>query len=167
MTRGGFTLFELMLVMMIALVALAISIPAIDAMMDDGNVKAARDVVRARLADARGRAMQEGRPYKFSVNYQTNKFRVEPEDPNTVSDTGDAALVVEDELPSKIPFARSANSPASTGGGSDGYEVEVVYLPNGTARDDWEVQIGTLGLRVRGLTGAVTTFDKLQDMQQQ
>ena len=65
--------------MAVILVAAAISIPAIDAMMSDGRLKGARDMVQARWADIRGRAMQEGRPYKFSVMYGTGKFKIEPE----------------------------------------------------------------------------------------
>src|ERR1700704_5905928 len=95
--RSGFTLFEMMLVMMVLLVAAAITIPAIDAMMSDGRVKADRDMVRARWADIRGRAMKEGRPYKFSIIDQTGKFKIEPEDGNAASDSDDPPLIFEGE----------------------------------------------------------------------
>jgi prepilin-type N-terminal cleavage/methylation domain-containing protein len=167
--RAGFTLLELLLVMAIILVAAALSIPAIDAIMADGRVKAARDVVRGRWADIRGRAMQEGRPYKFSVIYQTGKFRIEPEDQSVTSSTDDAALIVEDELPGNVLFAKDAGTVGAAGGGAGGYEPVAVYLPNGTARDDVQMLFGRegnqpLGLQLRALTGAVTMLDKLQDV---
>lgn len=164
--RAGFTLFELMLVMMIILIVAAITIPAIDAMMADGRVKAARDMVRARWADARGRAMREGRPYKFSIIANTGKFKIEPEDPNAPSDTEDAAYVLEGELPENVMIDTSISGPAGArpAGGSD-YQTVAVYLPDGTARDDVQVWIRSkdesqsIGLQLRALTGAVTMVD--------
>ncbi len=105
--RAGFTLFELMLVMAIILVAAAITIPAIDAMMSDGSLKAARDMVRARWADIRGRAMKEGRPYKFSTIDQSKKFKIEPEDSNAPSDSDEPPIIYEGELPGDIVFTKA------------------------------------------------------------
>jgi prepilin-type N-terminal cleavage/methylation domain-containing protein len=161
--RAGFTLFELMLVMMLILIAAALSIPAIDAMMADGRVKAARDMVRARWADIRGRAMKEGRPYKFLVISNTGKFKIEPEDPNAPSDTDEDPLVLEGELPETVLFHLDAGGAAPTAG-SD-YQALAVYLADGTARDDVQIMFGTadvpgkIGLQLRALTGAVTAID--------
>jgi prepilin-type N-terminal cleavage/methylation domain-containing protein len=161
--RAGFTLLELMLVMMIILVAAAISIPAIDAMMSDGRVKAARDMVRARWADIRGRAMKEGRPYQFSIISGTGKFKIEPEDPNAPSDTDESPLILEGELPEHVLFNLDAGG-AGPSAGSD-YQALAVYLADGTARDDVRIMFGkadgpaSIGLQVRALTGAVTMID--------
>jgi prepilin-type N-terminal cleavage/methylation domain-containing protein len=168
---SGFTLFELMLVMAIILVAAALTIPAIDAMMGDGRVKAARDVVRGKWADARGRAMREGRPYKFSIIENTGKYRVEPEDATQPSDGGDDSDVTyqdEGELPPQVLFTKDPNSVGMASGAGSDYEVLVVYLPNGTARADVQVLFGKeggrpIGLQLRGLTGAVTMIDQPQN----
>jgi prepilin-type N-terminal cleavage/methylation domain-containing protein len=164
---AGFTLFELMLVMMIILVAAAVSIPAIDAMMGDSRVKAARDLVRARWADIRGRAILEGRPYKFSIIENTGKFRIEPEDGNTPSDDGDDPLIAEEELPGQVPFVKDQASAGAASGAGD-YETLAVYLPDGTARDDVQIMFGKqggrlIGLQLRALTGAVTMVEQTQD----
>jgi prepilin-type N-terminal cleavage/methylation domain-containing protein len=169
---AGFTLLELMLVMAVLLVAAAITVPVIDSMMTTGNVKAARDMVRARWADIRGRAMKEGRPWKFSVIYQTGQFKIEPEDPNEPSDssddlaTGSSDRTGEGELPPKVLFAKDQGSVGVSGGGGN-YETLVVYLADGTARDDVQVLFGTagsqpIGLQLRALTGAVSMVDPPQ-----
>jgi prepilin-type N-terminal cleavage/methylation domain-containing protein len=166
-SHSGFTLFELMLVMAVILVASAITVPAIESMMADGRLKAARDIVQARWADAQGRAMKEGRPYKFSVIYQSGKFKVEPEDPDAASDADDVTaatgFTVEGELPTGILFAKDNGSVGKAGGGTD-YEPLAVFLEDGTARDDVRVMFGKegnqpLGLQVRALTGAVSMVE--------
>ncbi|HWY87364.1 MAG TPA: prepilin-type N-terminal cleavage/methylation domain-containing protein, partial [Gemmataceae bacterium] len=132
--HAGFTLFELMLVMAVILIAGAITVPAIDSMMADGRLKAARDMVQARWADAQGRAMKEGRPYKFSVIYQTGQFKVEPEDPDAASDADDVTsatgFTVEGELPTGILFAKDDGSVGKAGGGSN-YEPLAAFLEDG------------------------------------
>lgn len=170
--RTGFTLLELVLVMLIILIASALAVPAIDALMADGRVKAARDMVRARWADIRGRAMQEGRPYKFSIMDQTGKFKIEPEDITAASDTDDPPLIFEGELPPEVLFSKDQSGVGAGGGGASGapasasdYETLVVYLADGTARDDVQVMFGKagvkpLGLKLRALTGAVTMIDQ-------
>ena len=167
--RAGYTLLELMLVLVVLIVASAISIPVIDAMMADHRLKAARDMVRARWADIRGRAMKEGRPYKFSIIDNTGKFKIEPEDADAAPDgDGDERpLVFEGELPEKVLFCKDETSFASEGfapaAGAE-YETVVVYLPEGIARDDYTLMFGIpgarpIGLRLRALTGAVTAID--------
>jgi len=168
-SHAGFTLFELVLVMLIIVIAAALTVPAIEGMMNDGRLKAARDMVRARWADIRGRAMKEGRPYKFSVTYQTGKFKIEPEDGNTPSDTDDAPMIFEGELPPLVLFSKDQSNSSGTGSsGGTGYETLAVYQADGTARDDVQVMFGKegskpIGLHLRALTGAVTMIDQPQD----
>jgi prepilin-type N-terminal cleavage/methylation domain-containing protein len=169
--RIGFTLLELMLVMVIIVVAASLSLPAMESMMADGRLKAARDMVRARWADIRGLAMREGRPYKFSIIEQTGKFRIEPEDSTAPSDTDDPATILEDELPPTILFNNQSSGGGSGSASSGGYECLVVYLADGTARDDVQIMFGKegtrpIGLQLRALTGAVTLIDKPEDSQQ-
>src|SRR5262245_17091932 len=78
--RGGYTLFELVLVLALLVVAAALAFPLIEPMMAENDITAARDMVRARWAEMRGRAMAEGRAYRFAVTENTGKFRVAPDD---------------------------------------------------------------------------------------
>ena len=98
--RPGYTLFELMLVLAVLIVVGALSVPVVESMLSTPRVTAGRDMVRARLADIRGRAMQEGRPYKFCFMEKSGKFRLEPEDSDTSDGSG--ALIFEGELPEKL-----------------------------------------------------------------
>jgi prepilin-type N-terminal cleavage/methylation domain-containing protein len=158
--RAGYTLFELILVIAIIAAAAALSVPFMDAMMTDGRLKASRDMVRARWADIRGRAMKEGRPYKFSTIAGTGKFKIEPEDGNApADDSEEPPLIVTGELEDKVLFANAGDNQA----GSD-YQTVVVYLPDGTARQDVRMMFGlqgaeTIGLQLRALTGAVSNID--------
>src|SRR5207302_656192 len=120
MARTGYTLLELVLVMALILIAASLTVPVIDSMMADTRVKAARDLVRARWADIRCQAMKEGRPYMFSVKDSTGKFKIEPEDSNAPSDSGQEPLILEGELPEGVVFAldKSAVAPDHSGSGT-------------------------------------------------
>lgn len=159
--RAGYTLFEVMLVMAVLIVAAAISVPVIDAMLAGPRITAARDMIQGRWADMRGRAMQEGRPYRFSVIHNTGKFKIEPDMAN---DGGVASpMIFEGELPEGILFCKSEDAlSADAGAPGAGYETILVYLPDGTARDDVSLCFGLLKerattLNLRALTGAVTS----------
>jgi prepilin-type N-terminal cleavage/methylation domain-containing protein len=173
--RRAFTLLEIVLVMAVLLIAAALALPAIDAMMAGPKLAAARDMVRARWAETRGRAMEEGRAYRFAVTENTGKFRIAPDD--DVYWSGGAAegvspddkpYIVEGELPDDVLFTTSAlafqGTTAAPGAGPDWGLAVAIFLPTGAARDDAELYFGkagerVLGLRLRGLTGAVTAID--------
>src|SRR5436305_6738151 len=79
-TRPGFTLFELMIVIAIMVVALALAIPSLRVMQPGYKVQGAVDSVRAAWADARAAAAEQGRPYRFSVEPNGRFFRVAPDE---------------------------------------------------------------------------------------
>ena len=80
--RRGYTLFELTLVMAIMLIMGALAAPLIsDSMHQEAKVEGATDMVRARWADCRTQAIEEGRPYCFAVVPNSGRFRVGPLDP--------------------------------------------------------------------------------------
>jgi prepilin-type N-terminal cleavage/methylation domain-containing protein len=167
--RSGFTLLELMLVMMIILITASLAAPAIEGMLSDTRVKAARDLVRARWADTRGQAMKEGRPYVFAVIDGTGKFTVEPEDDKAPSNSDDKPLKIQDELPQGVVFSvGKSNLGSSSSSSSSGYQHVAVFLADGTARDDVSLMFGkengaSLGLKVRALTGSVMLIDSDKD----
>jgi Tfp pilus assembly protein FimT len=162
MARHGFTILETLLVLALMIIIASIAVPSIDAMYSGVKLTAAADTVRGQWADARARAVEDGVAYRFSVVPQTGKFKVAPDagDDAPADDGGDAPLKVEDTLPGNVTFADA--SEANTDGSDGDYQSVVVFLPDGTARED--VQVGfrsrgtrTLILRLRGLTGAVTS----------
>ena len=165
--RFGFTLFELMIVMCLIVIALAIAVPTIDSIMNPNQVSAAIDAVRSQWADARGRSMEEGRPYRFSVQDGSSHFRIEPDDADAVGVA--AGTVIEGDLPDPCVFVQSAgdlaagdpNGTSSQSSPSGSWRAVAVFLPDGTARDDATLNFGRPGvpaatLTLRALTGSVT-----------
>jgi len=160
MTRHGFTILEVTLVLAVILIIAAIAVPSIEVMYGDVRLSAASDLVQARWAEARARAGDDGVPYRFAIAPETGKFRIEPdvgEDAAQPMEGDNLPFVLNDTLPGGVLF-----SPMDNGGeaGDDGMQTVVVFLPNGTANNDVEVVFRGSGprscvLRLRALTGAV------------
>jgi len=157
--RKGYTLFELVVVLAIVAVIAAIVVPNLGSMFGDTKVTAAADMVRARWADGKSRAREEGRPYKFAVQVGTGKLRLAPDSPEFWGggSHGDAkALVLEDELPKDVLFASGQDN--GQGGGE--WSHAVIFNPDGSASDDYNISFNAQGsrpveLRLRGVTGSV------------
>jgi Tfp pilus assembly protein FimT len=174
-----------LLVLALILLLSAIAYPSLDSMFSFYKVQAAADKVRAAWAEAQAHAINEGRPYRFSVVPSKGNFKVAPDssefwgDNNSSSsdDNGngqDQAYVMEDALPKGVRFAMNNDQPEASfdAGGDSAAEVGTVnagewntvatFLPDGSARQDLvEVSFGARGtrsisLRLRGITGVVT-----------
>jgi len=174
--RRGFTLLEVALVLAVILVLAAIAVPSLESMYGDVKLTAATDMIRARWADARARAIEEGRSYRFAIMPGQGNFRVAPDTADYWSGGsgggGDTTqgLVIEEELDEGITFADSTpassgmnsappNSDmavalqsqaqnAGTGGGDSGGWVRVVtFLPDGTTHDDVTITLNASNAR--------------------
>jgi len=177
--RPAYTLLELVLVIALLGILTALAYPSLDSMYGYYQLTAAADMVRAGWASARGRALDEGRPYRFAVVPNKGNFRVAPDSPDFWSggdpppppDGSRPPLILSDTLPKGIRFA-TPDAPAETdqsgdsslptdGVDSGSWSRPVVFLPDGTARDDAEIVFQARGarpilLKLRALTGAVT-----------
>jgi prepilin-type N-terminal cleavage/methylation domain-containing protein len=172
--RRGVTLFESLVVLAILVVAAAAVTPALNTFAGNTPLTAAADAVKARWADARSRAVTEGRPYRFAVMEGTGKYRVAPDSPefwegsaggsNPPAGDGTQPLVMDECLPAEIRFTgagQGGGQPGASGGGGH-WGCPIVFQPDGTTQQDAEVAFGgangkALVLRVRAATGAVTT----------
>jgi prepilin-type N-terminal cleavage/methylation domain-containing protein len=170
--RRGFTLLEVTLVLAVIVLLVAMAYPSIEAMYGDVKVTAAADQIRGRWADARTKAIEEGRPYRFSTQ-PDGKFRIAPDvadfwgggggtpsDSSTANDSDSPPLVIEDSLPKGITFADESNS-NNDSSDSGPWQTVLKFLPDGTASDDKTITLQVEGcrpvqLKVRALTGAVT-----------
>jgi Tfp pilus assembly protein FimT len=154
--------------MALVVVIAAMAWPSIEVMYGDVKLTAAADQVRACWADARTKAIEEGRAYRFAVQ-PDGKFRIAPDagdfwsgggsgDNSDSNDPDSPPLVIEDSLPTGLTFGDETNS----GEGTDGPWTTILrFLSDGTASADRAINIQaegyrTVQLKVRALTGAVT-----------
>ena|SRR5437016_4858325 len=167
--RRGFTILEVLLVAAIIVMLAAMAYPSIEAMYGDLRLTAAADQVRARWADARTKAIEEGRPYRFATQ-PDGQYKIAPDTADFWSGSGDATasdandadsppLVVEESLPQGLKFADESPSGDTTDTGP--WQTAIKFLPDGTASADKTITIQAEGyrpvqLKVRALTGAVT-----------
>ncbi len=167
--RRGFTLLEVTLVMAVMVLLAAMALPSIETMYGDVRLSAAADQVRGRWADARSKAIDEGRPYRFATQ-PDGQYKIAPDTADFWSGSGDPTggeandsdtppLVVEESLPQGMKFADESNSGDSSDAGP--WQTAIKFLPDGTASADKTITISADGyrpvqLRVRALTGAVT-----------
>jgi len=188
--RGGFTLFEMVLVMAIVVILAAIAYPSLNGLVagDKGlsgvpGQKAALDEIRGKLAEARARAQEDGRPYRVAIVPGKGNYRIAPEGDDFWSGSGKAsadsqghkALVFAGTLPAGSRFASSdspANCSCSDEQTSDDPEhvspccyVELVtFLPNGDARAGGRIGLATVEarpivLQIQAHTGNLTTLE--------
>lgn len=168
MRRPGYTLMEMLVVLAILVIAAGITVPVIKSMLTDTRQNAAADQVRAQLAEARARAMDDGEPWMLAYMPGTGMYQLAPEESTEWSrpqnDVYTDEKVVRDNLPEGIIFGATEEAIASKGSGGGGgagtWVTIAVYLPAGNAREDTKTYFGTSGftplmVSVRALTGVV------------
>jgi prepilin-type N-terminal cleavage/methylation domain-containing protein len=178
--RRALTLFEILVVLMILVISAALAYYSLNAMSPYYKVNAGMDSVRAAWAQARARAIEQGRPYRFSVEPNGPFFRVAPDrddywNGGTPSDDPEGkGYVHEEALPGGVAFVINGDPtgapPAARGNDADRrpsgrWNTTCVFQADGTAREDVRIVFQMAGtkpmqLYLRGLTGAtsVTTL---------
>jgi prepilin-type N-terminal cleavage/methylation domain-containing protein len=163
--RRGFTLLEVTLVLALIVILGAMAWPSIEVMYGGMRLTAAADQIRARWADARTQAIEEGRPYRFGIQLD-GRFRIAPDTPqewgggglDIASDSDTPPLVIEESLPTGVNFAEDTGRDSTDSGD---WLTVVRFLPEGNADRDVAIVFESPGvhsvvLRVRGLTGTVS-----------
>jgi type II secretory pathway pseudopilin PulG len=182
--RSAYTLFEVVLVMAVMVIAAGMSYPSLKSMYPPYKLNGAVDSVRAAWAEARNHAIAEGRPYRFSLESGGGHFRVAP-DASDYWPSGEGGndplgkgTVIVKALPSGVRFGVGDKAPdeppAETGNAkeedqppSNNWITGVVFLPDGSAKQDVTATFRVRGARpatlmLRGLTGTVTTQTRKQ-----
>jgi prepilin-type N-terminal cleavage/methylation domain-containing protein len=162
--RRGLTLIEVLLVMAILLTLAVVAYPTLSAMYGDVKVKTAADQVRASCTEARTRAIEDGRAYRFAVQPDTGQFRVAPDasefwDGSNVSQDENAppAHIEEGTLAGPIVFEVDPNLPRS-----GEWSSVAIFNPNGTCQADVEITLKDdddstpVVVRIRAMTGAIS-----------
>lgn len=175
--RRASSLLELIVVLGIILIASAMTIPTIQSYSGSHRLTAGVDSVRGAMADARARAIEQGRPYRLAVDPRGTAYRVAPDQPEywdgsngPSDDPNGRGMVLEKSLPGGVWFTVNGQGvpepPASDSlqekvpSGVE-WQPVAVFLPTGTAREDAVLRFQVRGckpstLRLRGLTGSVT-----------
>jgi len=157
--RKGHTLLELVAVIAILVVVAAISIPMIKPMMDNRHQDAAADVIRARWSQLQNKAKLHGRAYSFEFKQDTGKFRCVPEADHDGMDDAEDGLTLEGELlpgDIKISGVKLGDNAEPS---KNGWTKIATFLPDGTAKHDAEITIGSITLKLHGATGLVSSAE--------
>jgi prepilin-type N-terminal cleavage/methylation domain-containing protein len=77
-SKRGFTLIELMLVLVLLVIAGSLALPAITGAFASVRLRRAGDAVLAHWAQARARAIETGVAYQFTFTPESGDYRLEP-----------------------------------------------------------------------------------------
>ncbi len=160
--RSAFTVVELLVVIVIVLMLAAIMVPSMMGFWGNNRTKAAVDIATARLADARGAAITQGRAYRVCASPDGLQIRVCPDESElpeeVVAEASTGVIDRTDTLPKGVVLTPMFGGEPS----ADGWTTLATFLPDGTCREiasefrlaepDNVAQV----VRVRGLTGVWT-----------
>jgi prepilin-type N-terminal cleavage/methylation domain-containing protein len=127
--RRAYTLLELVIVCALLAIAAAVAAPTVSALYNQHRLGVASDAVREAWARARARAIEDGRPYRFSVVPGTGRFRVAPDSPDFWNGSASSG-----SLSSGNSGGMSSGSGGPASGASSSGRPPLVYvqrLPNG------------------------------------
>lgn len=170
---AGYTLIELIVVMAVIAILAALFIPTLSSVEGDRPIKAAGDLLRARIAEARYRAMEDGIRYRLALAPDGRRVRVAPDDdsfadrPPIEGDEG-GPLVSDNVFPKDVTATVVSDESGSATVDQYGWTRVATFEPLGTCRETVvEIELHqpgtyTLVLRLRGLTGNVHTFKRTQ-----
>jgi type II secretory pathway pseudopilin PulG len=160
------TLLELTLVLALLLILAAATLPSFDALKGNTRQKAAADLIRARLADARAKAVEDGQAYRLAFHQDGTRVRVAPDGPDFGTRPADhpgslASRATEDTLVEATAHVTN-DSPDATDPDIDpaGWVTVATCLPDGTCReasviiDVREKKFPPIRIHVRGVTGS-------------
>lgn len=163
--RRGYTLLELMAVMAALLVLGVMILPTLSGIRGNTNIKASADILRSMLAQARAKAIEDGRNYRLALSSDGRTLQLGP-DVNAI--TGEAEqpsgfekpITRTEELPKGVTLAILDDD--SIAPDVNGLLRIATLLPDGTCREDSvfvqlsESGVSPMTLRIRGLTGNIT-----------
>jgi type II secretory pathway pseudopilin PulG len=152
-----------MVVLALLVILGAAIIPSIGGISGNVRQKAAADLVRARLADARAKAMEDARPYRVALNDDGTRIRVAPDGFDFATTPPDdppayQSKVTEDSIDKASAHILAEDDVVPDRDG--GWNVVATFLPDGTCREAHatvEVREKTfppIRIQVRGVTGS-------------
>lgn len=170
--RTGYTLLEMLCVVAVLVILGAVILPTLTGMFIDTRVKAAADLVRGHAAEARTRAIEDGRSYQLFASLDGRRFRIGPDESEQPEQSSDGqpvrVLVRETDLPDAVTLVPILTGDETSTGSTSGWTKLVTYLPDGTCRESaarFELRedgVTPLLVTIRGLTGMVNVVPSTQ-----
>ena len=167
--RRGVSLVEVIATMTVLVAIGGVLAPTFRMMGRDTKSKAGADTLRGRIADARGAAIEDGRPYRLAVSIDGKRVRVSPDEQAFVtmaaqSDDDDVGpLVAESMLPPDVTATTQHEDGSEATPDEAGWVRVATFQPDGTCREDTatvkitEPGARAITIRIRGLTGSAVT----------
>jgi type II secretory pathway pseudopilin PulG len=169
-TRRGYTLFELIVVMTLLILA-GVLLPSLGAFRGVSRQRSASDTLRGELAVARAHAMEEGQPYRVAISEDGTRIRRAPDTPpdgtdfssTTTFDRSNPSATAVDypfETPIKVEIVPDPNSAVTPPVAVNGWITLATVQPDGTCLEDCtllritEDDLAPLHVRIRGLTSS-------------
>jgi len=162
--RSGFTIMELLVVLALLLLLAAITLPSFAGLRGNAKQKAAADLVRTRIANARTRAMETGVPHRLAISSDGTRIRLAPDVAEfaslPASKSGNLSADVNEDLLDKATAGLSnEDGTDNTGGSADDWKTIATFKPDGTCVEDNafitlnEDGFPPLKIHLRGVTG--------------
>ena len=167
--RRGVSLVEVMVTMAVLVILGGVIAPTFRTMSRDTKSKAGADTVRGRVADARGAAVEGGRPYRLAISADGKRVRVAPDEQAFVNmaanadDDDDGPMIAESDLPKDVTATTTHGDGTQATPDDAGWVRVATFQPDGTCREDsatvtiTEPGSRSILIRIRGLTGSAVT----------
>lgn len=164
---AGYTLVEILVVLAVIIIIGVVAAPSLLSLFGNTKQKAALDIVKARMADARGRAMSDGIPYRLAISADGTRLRVAPDgpsfaDPAIAGDGRTVPLVIETTLDSTTA-GLDLPPDGMVSSDSSGWSTVATFLPDGTCKEvSQSIKLEQPGyppiyVHIRGLSGVTKT----------
>ena len=164
--QSGYTLIEIIVVMAVIVLLGAVFIPILTSVEGDRPIKAAGDLMRARMAEARARAMDDGIAYRLALSQDGRRVRIAPDDQTQKAVPPDEGESSDSQNSDNVfPKGVTAHVVGDESGEATvdqyGWTRIATFEPLGTCRETVvEVELNQPGVysllvRMRGLTGNV------------
>jgi len=163
--RRGYTILELLVVLALLVILGAAILPSISGITGNVRQKAASDLVRARMAEARAKAMETNQPYRVSLSDDGSRIRVAPDDPQYATTPADRpagyqSKVTEDAIEKASAHVLIDPNDPPPERDASGWTTVATFLPDGPCREAnvtvevREKNYPPIRIRIRGVTGA-------------
>lgn len=165
--RSGFTLIELIMVMILLFIVAGITVPYFAAGIPGAKIRSAADQLYAALHMGRNDAATYGFRTRLVVNQEKNTWRLEKE-PKPFSEPDEFQPVGPNWITTELPDGVVFSELEGFGEGDEGDESVLEFLADGTLRESARLVIGnddgdTRILEVSAATGRVAFVEEEEE----